>query len=183
MNHPGLMRFAASLVLALLAASTGWAQQTAPAVNASPVPHLVSYSGTLKDGNGKPVIGITGVTFLLYRDAQGGAPVWMETQNVTPDSAGRYTAQLGATRNEGLRPETFMTGEARWLAVQAAGAPEQPRVLLVAVPYAMKAADAETVGGLPPSAFVLAAPSATSGAASPSSPNSTTGAASPSAPP
>jgi hypothetical protein len=28
----------------------------------------------------------------------------------------------------------------------------------VSVPYALKAADAETVGGLPPSAFVLAAP-------------------------
>jgi trimeric autotransporter adhesin len=82
----------------------------------------------------------------------------METQNVSPDSVGRYTAQLGATRSEGLPPETFMTGEARWRVVQAAGAPEQPRVLLVAVPYAMKAADAETIGGLPPSAFVLAVP-------------------------
>jgi trimeric autotransporter adhesin len=172
MNRPGLVRFAASFVLALLTASSGWAQQiSATAVNATPVPHLVSYGGTLKDGNGKPVTGITGVTFLLYRDAEGGAPLWMETQNVMPDSAGRYTAQLGATRSEGLPPETFMTGEARWLAVQVTGAPEQPRVLLVAVPYAMKAADAETIGGLPPSAFVLAAsPSGAtrSGAAGPS---------------
>jgi len=32
---------------------------------------------------------------------------------------------------------------------------EQPRVLLVSVPYAMKAGDAETVGGLSPSAFML----------------------------
>jgi hypothetical protein len=32
-------------------------------------------------------------------------------------------------------------------------------VLLLSVPYALKAADAETIGGLPPSAFVLAAPS------------------------
>jgi hypothetical protein len=31
-------------------------------------------------------------------------------------------------------------------------------VLLVSVPYALKAADAQTIGGLPPSAFVLAAP-------------------------
>jgi hypothetical protein len=143
--------------MAFLMASTGWAQQTsATAVNATPVPHLLSYSGTLKDSNGKTATGITGVTFLLYRDAEGGAPVWMETQNVRPDSAGRYTAQLGAARSEGLPPETFMTGDARWLAVQVAGAPEQPRVLLVAVPYAMKAADAETIGGLPPSAFMLA---------------------------
>jgi hypothetical protein len=39
--------------------------------------------------------------------------------------------------------------------VQAEGQAEQPRVLLVSVPYALKAADAETVGGKPLSAFVL----------------------------
>ncbi len=38
------------------------------------------------------------------------------------------------------------------------GQVEQPRVLLVAVPYALKAADADTIGGKPASAFVLAAP-------------------------
>jgi len=37
-------------------------------------------------------------------------------------------------------------------------------VLLVSAPYALKAGDAETIGGLPPSAFVLATPS-TSGPA------------------
>src|SRR5207244_1089182 len=36
------------------------------------------------------------------------------------------------------------------------GAGEQPRVLLVTVPYALKAADADTVGGMPASAFLLA---------------------------
>jgi trimeric autotransporter adhesin len=46
---------------------------------------------------------------------------------------------------------------------------EQPRVFLVSVPYAMKAGDAATVGGLPPSAFVLAAPSGgNAGASAPS---------------
>ncbi|MGB8115042.1 MAG: hypothetical protein WCF22_14770, partial [Candidatus Sulfotelmatobacter sp.] len=35
---------------------------------------------------------------------------------------------------------------------------QQPRVLLLSVPYALKAGDAATIGGLPPSAFVLAAP-------------------------
>ena len=39
-----------------------------------------------------------------------------------------------------------------------------PRVSLVSVPYALKAADVETIGGLPPSAFVLAVP-LTNGAA------------------
>jgi hypothetical protein len=54
----------------------------------------------------------------------------------------------------------FASGEARWLAVTIGGGKEQPRVLLLSVPYALKAADAETVGGLPPSAFQLAAPAA-----------------------
>ena len=45
---------------------------------------------------------------------------------------------------------------ARWLGVSVNGAPEQPRVLLLSVPYALKAADAETIGGLPPSAFLRA---------------------------
>src|SRR5262249_35155816 len=50
------------------------------------------------------------------------------------------------------------SGEPRWLGVlaQIPGEPEQPRVLLVSVPYALKAADADTIGGKPASAFVLA---------------------------
>lgn len=58
--------------------------------------------------------------------------------------------------------DLFTSGTAQWLGVQEQGQPEQPRMLLVSVPYALKAADAETVGGLPPSAFVLAAPAASS---------------------
>src|SRR6266853_4634554 len=52
----------------------------------------------------------------------------------------------------------FTSGDARWLGVQVENQKEQSRVLLVSVPYALKAADAETVGGKPPSAFMLAAP-------------------------
>ena len=49
---------------------------------------------------------------------------------------------------------SFSNGEARWLGVQAESQPEQPRILLVSVPYALKASDAETLGGLPASAFL-----------------------------
>ena len=38
------------------------------------------------------------------------------------------------------------------------GAAEQPRVLLVAVPYALKASDSDTLGGKPASAYALASP-------------------------
>ena len=122
------------------------------------VPPLVSFSGVLTDVNGKPLTGVVGVTFALYKDAQVGAPLWLETQNVYPDKTGHYTVLLGSTTSSGLPPDLFVAGEARWLGVQAQGQAEQPRVSLLSVPYALKAADAQTVGGLPASAFVLAAP-------------------------
>src|SRR6516162_9189527 len=133
---------------------------TAPggATASGAVPNLIKYSSVLKDGSGAVITALSGVTFLIYKDEQGGAPLWMETQNVQPDKAGRYAVQLGAVSKDGLPPDVFMTGEARWLAVQIGNEAEQARVTLVAVPYAMKAADAQTLGGLPASAFVLAAP-------------------------
>jgi hypothetical protein len=133
------------------------------------VPRLISYSGTLKDDQNRPVARVTGVTFLIYKDEDGGAPLWLETQNVQPDALGHYTVQLGAASTHGLPAEIFRSGEGRWLALQIGSEPEQPRVLLVAVPYAMKAADAETLGGFPLSAFVLASPPIAGAAPAPAS--------------
>src|SRR5580698_4121703 len=124
------------------------------------VPHLVNYSGKILDPAGKPLSGIAGVTFAIYKDQSEGSPLWLETQNVTADGRGNYTVQLGTTKPDGLPLALFSSAEARWLGVTVNGGAEQPRVLLLSVPYALKAADAETVGGLPASAFVLAAPTA-----------------------
>jgi hypothetical protein len=117
---------------------------------------LVNFSGKVANAQGKAISGIAGVTFAIYKDQYEGAPLWLETQNVTADTKGNYTVQLGAARPEGLPLDLFSSGEARWLGVTVNGGAEQPRVLLLSVPYALKAADAETIGGLPPSAFVLA---------------------------
>jgi hypothetical protein len=125
--------------------------------SAIPVPRLVKFSGSLKDDPGNLRAGTASITFAFYQDEQGGAPVWLETQNVTLDSGGHYTVQLGATQPDGLPIDVFASGEARWLGVQPAGQAEQPRVLLLSVPYALKAGDATTLGGLPASAFALAA--------------------------
>jgi hypothetical protein len=122
------------------------------------VPNLVNFAGTLKDSGGRPIQSITGVTFSLYAQEEGGTPLWLETQTVQADGKGNYTVQLGATKAEGLPLELFTSGTARWLGVRINGGEEQPRVLLVSVPYALKAADSQTLGGLPASAFVLAAP-------------------------
>jgi hypothetical protein len=140
----------------LLLCSLLSAQQAAVSTSAAAVvPRLVNFSGKAVD-QGKTITGITGVTFSIYSEETGGSPLWMETQNVQADSRGNYTAQLGATKPEGLPQELFTSGEARWLGVRVNGGEEQPRVLLLSVPYALKAADAQTLGGLPASAFALA---------------------------
>jgi trimeric autotransporter adhesin len=120
------------------------------------VPHLVNYSGKVVDAQGKPAPGIAGITFAIYKDQEGGPALWLETQNVQADKSGRYTVQLGSSTSDGLPADLFASGEARWLGVQVSGQDEQPRTLLLSVPYALKAADAETVGGLPASAFARA---------------------------
>src|SRR3984957_10683407 len=161
-------------VFLLLCGLSGHAQQqtSTPATNV--VPPMVNFGGVLRPVSGKAPWGVVGVTFSIYKEQQGGAPLWMETQNVQTDSRGRYTVLLGSTTSAGLPTSIFTSGEAHWVGVQVQGEEEQPRILLVSAPYALKAGDAETIGGLPASAFVLAAPGSVGGA---SASGSITGAA------
>ena len=149
-----LMRIAAALGILLFGTNLNAQQPASP--SSAGVPRLVNFSGNATDVHGKTISGVAGATFAIYKDQDEGAPLWMETQNVHPDADGNYTVQLGATKSEGLPVELFTTPEPRWLGVRINGGEEQPRVLLVSVPYALKAADAETLGGKPLSAFQLA---------------------------
>jgi hypothetical protein len=126
--------------------------------NVSALPRLVRFGSTITELNGKPMTGVVGITFALYSEQTGGAPLWLETQNVRADANGHYTVLLGSTKPDGLPAELFASEQAHWVGIQASGQPEEPRVLLVSAPYALKAGDAETLGGLPPSAFMLAVP-------------------------
>jgi hypothetical protein len=139
-------RIAVALVfLPILLLSTFVSAQTA-------TPRLIRFSGVVKNDSGSAVVGIT---FSLYKEQTGGASLWLETQNVTVDRSGRYTVLLGADHGEGVPLDLFANGEARWLGVKPDQQEELPRVLLVSVPYALKAADADTLGGKPLSSFVL----------------------------
>jgi hypothetical protein len=122
------------------------------------VPHLIRLGGTLRDAAGNPEAGSVAVTFALYETQENGSPLWVETQMVQLNATGQYTVLLGVTQPEGLPLDVFASSRARWLGVQPQipGEGEQPRILLVGVPYALKAADADTLGGIPASAFLLA---------------------------
>lgn len=136
--------------------------QAQTSTEATTVPRLMRFAGIARDLNGSALTGAVGITFSLYAEESGGSPLWLETQNVQADANGHYSVLLGTTKAEGLPAELFTSEQARWVGVQISGQAEQPRVLLVSAPYALKAGDAETVGGLPASAFVLANSSAAS---------------------
>jgi hypothetical protein len=113
------------------------------------------------------------VTLAIYAEETGGTPLWQETQDVAVDADGRYTVLLGATLTDGLPLDLFASGDARWLGrrFERPGEEEQARVRLASVPYALKASDADTLGGRPPSAYLLAEPGAGAGATSAGAPD------------
>src|ERR1019366_7556444 len=133
----------------------------AAATTTAQVPRLVRFSGTLTsvtDNAAGAVVtapgSVVGVTFSLYAEQTGGAPLWSEVQNVQVDKTGHYTVQLGSTKPDGLPVDLFASAQAQWLGVRVEAQAEQPRIMLLSVPYALKAADAETCGGKAPSAFM-----------------------------
>lgn len=80
-----------------------WAQQSSP--SAALVPRLIKFSGVVGDGQVQSGSGVIGITFAMYAEAQGGAPLWMEVQNIQLDGNGHYTALLGASKAEASKAE------------------------------------------------------------------------------
>jgi len=117
----------------------------------SVVPHLIKYSGALPGAPAKAET--VDVKFSLYAAQTGGDALWTETQQVSLDSAGKYSVLLGSVAT--LPSSAFANGQARWIGVTLSGEQESARTVLVATPYSLKASDAETLGGHPVSDFTL----------------------------
>ncbi len=151
------MRTAITSITLLFIASfaTLFGQESDKPVTA--IPRLVRVSGAFQPANGLPVGTTESVTLSIYKEEEGGSPLWQETQNIAVDANGQYTAMLGITQSDGVPLDLFSATEPRWLGIQfnRPGEMEQPRVQLVSVPYALKASDAETLGGRPASAYLL----------------------------
>jgi hypothetical protein len=126
----------------------------APTVGVGAVPRFIRFSGAMRDPNGDPLRGVVDIELGIYRDREGGDAVWLETQNVELDDQGRYAVLIGATKKEGISPDMLGSGELRWLSVRQVGAAEQPRMLMVSVPYALRAEEAMKLGGSSADEFV-----------------------------
>lgn len=151
--------------------------QAAAAPQDARVPRVVRFDGVFVPADGQAPAAVETVALAVYAGATGGTPLWEETQTVAVDAQGRYAVLLGATSAEGLPPAVLAAADARWLEVRFArmGEAGQPRVLLTSVPYALRAADADTLGGLPASAFLRAPENAGTAAGDSATDGSATG--------
>ena len=148
MSSRAIPSFLLAFLLALTFLPAGSAEAQPPAGS---VPRVIRFSGTIPGAQGP-----TSVTLSLYRAQADETALWSEEQIVDADAAGRYTVLLGGSRSSGLPVELFVGADARWLGVQPAGRGRSRASCWSSVPYALKAADADTIGGKPLSAFVLA---------------------------
>ncbi|MFO0757696.1 MAG: fibrinogen-like YCDxxxxGGGW domain-containing protein [Byssovorax sp.] len=104
-----------------------------PAAQAA-VPPALTEQGRLFDAAGAPLDGTIAITFSLYAAADGGAPLWSDTQQVTLDE-GYFSVAL-------LPPDALWDGSARYLGIRVGADPEMtPRQPTASVPYALRAGD------------------------------------------
>ena len=157
-SRPGAGRLAAvllgfCLILGAAAQSPAPEAVSEAAAAAPSVPQQVRFSGQLASRAGETVEAV----FRVYAAAEGGEPLWSETQRVAVDGDGGYTVLLGSSSAQGLPQALFAGGQARWLGVSVEQAAELPRAQLASVPYAMKSADAATLAGHAAAEFVTQA--------------------------
>ena len=124
-----------------------------PAFAQGEFPRVVPFSG-VADGN-SPLSKPVGISFAIYEEPSGGTALFTESQFVTPQSGRHFQVLLGAATPGGLPASLFVANQALFVGIQVDGEAEQtPRVMFASVPYALKAADADALGGLPASEYV-----------------------------
>ncbi len=108
------------------------------------VPSRVAFTGALNDAAG-PYNGAVDMSFGLYTTAQGGSPIWSELHNNVGVSDGVLIVELGSDQ---ALDEAIFDGGTLYLEVTVDGQVLGPRSTIAAVPYAMRATEADAVGGL-----------------------------------
>ena len=95
------------------------AQTSSSRAASAQVPPLIQFSNVGVDEGGNSLTGAVNITFTLYASQQGGQPLWTETQrNVSLDTTGHYSVQLGVTTSNDLPTALFTAGQARWLGMR-----------------------------------------------------------------
>lgn len=107
------------------------------------VPGQINYQGRLTDSNGDPVTGSKTLDVAIYDAASGGNLLYRETIGaVTLDASGIYRFQFGS-EGDGVAAAIAGAPE-HWLEISVDGVKQATRDRVLAVPFALNAARAES---------------------------------------
>lgn len=106
-------------------------------------PGQINYQGLLLDQQGAPITGNVNLVFTIFDAAQNGTALWTETHPNVAALDGVYDVVLGATTP--ITPAVVADGSL-YLQIAVNGETLVPRQRLVAVPYALRAAEADNLG-------------------------------------
>jgi hypothetical protein len=123
----------------ILAAALVTLAPTAPAN----VPGQINYQGLLLDASGDPITGMLDLSFSLFETDSGGIAIWTEAHDAVDVLDGVYEVSLGSVVS--LTP-ALLSGATTYLEVEVEGETLTPRQRLLAVPYAIQAEAANTLG-------------------------------------
>ncbi len=109
------------------------------------VPDRITFNGRLTDTAGQPVSGTHALVFSLFDVATGGTALWTETYASTAFTTdGLAFVELGT--NSPLTT-AILDGRKLYLEISVDATAMSPRVGVVSVPYAIRATEANRVGG------------------------------------
>jgi hypothetical protein len=118
-------------------------------------PQQIPYAGALSFESGAPYNGTVDLGVAIHTTAVGGAPEWSHTYAGLSVEDGALSVVLGGQGSPALNPAIFEATEV-WIEFKVGDAPPlQPRQRVLSVPYALRAADAASLGGTPAAAFAL----------------------------
>jgi len=106
------------------------------------VPTQINYQGLLADEKGNPINGNRTIKIKLYNTAIGGNATYEENIGPVSVNNGIYNFQFGAS---GSGIATALNGVENHLAVLVNDVEQAPRTKILAVPFAMKSADAQVL--------------------------------------
>jgi hypothetical protein len=121
------------------------------AAEAAAIPLKINYQGKIVDGSGTPLGGTHDAVFRLYDAPVSGTMLWSDSATVASDADGIFSVVLG-----GDHPMVTGLGDACWLEIEIDGEILVPRREMVSVPYALRAAAADSLDGLTAEAFAVA---------------------------
>jgi len=115
------------------------------------VPHLINYQGRLTDSGGVPLNGTYSLTFRIYDAETAGSLLWEEIQSGAVIQKGIFNILLGSVTNLNLAFD-----KQYYLEIKVGSEVMSPRQRITSAGYAIRAEEAEKLGGKQSSDYVLA---------------------------